>query len=276
MTKPFDILYSDLQKALQVKDQRDRGPDRYFAGIGVIRECIGKLRPLGVKFMKDEAKEIEFFRDIWPAFYSKLFLYIRLYGMELRRGIMPADRWPALIGEEEGKAAGHFRNNRKFWLYYRAKVGLIDAHFTRAYSQGSILEPLAMVMDPNGATLASYRAACCLAMYDYCEWLREERAELSVGTVSAADLGYSWGATDADLAEWLFGIQAVGAIRYQGQPAEISRLQKWARLALGKEVANIYDRARVLRSRKKERLAFSKKMAAALEKKWNEADGKFE
>ncbi len=276
MTKPFDTLYSDLQRALQVEDRQDRGPDRYLQGIRVIRECVGKLRSLGIKFMKDEAKEIEYFRDIWPAFYSKLFLYIRLYGMELRRGTMPADSWPALIGEEESKAAGYFRNNRDFWQYYRSGARVIDGQFTRAYSQGRILEPLAIVIDLDAATLASYRAACCLATYEYGEWLREERAELSVGAVSAADLGYSWAATDADLAEWLFGIQAVGAIRYQGQAADISRLQKWARLALGKEVANIYDRARVLRNRKKEKLAFSKKMAAALEKKWNEADGKFE
>jgi hypothetical protein len=276
MTKPFDTLYSDLQRALQLEDRQDKGPDRYLQGIGVIRECVGKLRALGIKFMKDEAKEIEFFRDIWPAFYSRLFLYIRLYLLELRRGTMPADGWPALVGEEEGKAAAFFRNNRVFWEYYRSGARVNDRQFTRAYSQGRILEPLAMVIDPDGTTLASYRAACCLAMYEYCEWLREERAELSVGTVSAADLGYSWAATDADLAEWLFGIQAVGGIRYQGQAADISRLQKWARLALGKEVANIYDRARVLRNRKKERLAFSKKMAAALEKKWNEADGKFE
>jgi len=276
MTKPFDTLYSDLQRALQVRSHQDRGPDRYLQGVGVIRECVGKLRSLGVKFMKDEAKEIEFFREIWPAFYAKLFLYIRLYSLELRRGMTPADGWPALVGEEEGKAAAFFRNNREFWQYYRSGARVIDGQFTRAFSRERIFEPLALVIDPEASTLASYRAAGCLAMYEYNVWLREEQASLSVGTVSAADLGYSWGASDADLAEWLFGIQAVGAIRYQGQPADISRLQKWARLALGREVANIYDRARVLRNRKKERFAFSKKMVAALEKKWNEAEGKFE
>jgi hypothetical protein len=248
MTRPFDILYSDLQRALQQGDRRDPGPDRYLEGIGLIRECVGKLRALGLKFMKDEVKEIEYFREVWPAF----------------------------IGEEEGRVSAYFRNNRKFWQYYRSRAPAIDGQFTRVYDRGRIFEPLAMVMDPEATTLASYRAAGCLAMYEYSEWLREERADLSVGKVSAADLGYGWAATDADLAEWLFGIQAVGAIQYQGQSADISRLQKWARLALGKEVANIYDRARVLRNRKKEKLAFSKKMAAALEKKWNEADGKFE
>jgi hypothetical protein len=124
--------------------------------------------------------------------------------------------------------------------------------------------------------VASYQAACCLAMTAYGEWLREEREMLSSGTTAAADLGYSWGATDADLAEWLFGIHAVGAVRYQGMAADISRLQKWAKLSLGRKVANIYDRGRVLRNRKKERLPFMKKVSAALEKKWDEAEGKFE
>ncbi|HET6256675.1 MAG TPA: RteC domain-containing protein [Puia sp.] len=275
MTKPFDIIYSDLQKGLKAADRRDGGPDRYREGISMIRESIGKLRSLGTKFMKDEAKEIEFFRDIWPAFYSKLFLYIRLYGLELSRGMVPADGWPALISKEEDKAVAFFRSNREFWCYYRGGGGSIDGQFTRAYSRNRILEPLALVIDAD-TTLASYRAACCLAMYEYVEYLREERASLAVGRVSATDLGYSWGGSDADLAEWLFGIQAVGAVQYQGQPADISRLQKWARLALGREVANIYDRGRVLRNRKKERLAFHKKTEAALEKKWNEAEGKFE
>lgn len=275
MTKPFDALYSDLKRRLQIGDQSDGRPELYLHGIGVIREYIGKLRPLGLKFIKDDGKEIEYFRDVWPAFYGKLFLYIRLYSLELQRGLVPVDSWPAMIGAEEGKAAAYFRKNREFWQYYRSGARVIDQQFTRAYSRERILDPLAMVIDTD-ATLASYRAACCLAMYEYLEWLKEERASLSVGQLSAADLGYSWGASDADLAEWLFGIQAVGAVQYQGQPADISRLQKWARLALGREVANIYDRARVLRNRKKERLAFSKKTAAALEKKWNEAEGKFE
>jgi hypothetical protein len=276
MTKPFDTLYADLQRALLQGDRRDPGPDRYLEGIGVIRECVGKLRALGLRFMKDEAKEIEYFKGVWPAFYSKLLLYIRLYGLELRRGMMPADSWPALIGEEEDRVAGYFQNNREFWQYYRSGARVIDGQFTRAYSRDRIFEPLAVVLDPEAATLASYRAACCLAMQDYGEWLKEERAGLSAGKVSAADLGYSWAGTDADLAEWLFGIQAVGVVRYQGQPADISRLQKWARLALGKQVANIYDRGRVLRNRKKERLAFITKMANSLGKKWDEAEGKYE
>jgi hypothetical protein len=276
MIKLFDIWYAELEKALKAGDRSHLGPEKYLYGMELIRERIGKVRLQGGKIIRNEVTEIDFFRNVWPVFHAKLLLYIWLYGIELRRGFVPADDWPAIIQEEERRVDAFFRANRKFWQYYRAGARALDEQFTRAYNRNRIFEPLTMVMDQEGATLASFRAAWCLAMQSYGEWLREERALLSASTVSAADLGYSWGPSDADLAEWLFGIQAVGAIQYKGRPADTSRLQKWARLAVGKEVANIYDRGRVLRNRKKERLAFTRKMASALEKKWDQADGKFE
>lgn len=276
MVKPFDSLYTDLEQALKLADRNHRGPDKYLHGLELIRERIGKLRAQGARFVKGEDKEIEFFRHVWPAFYGRMLLYIRLHDMELSRLTMPADDWPELIGKEEVRVTDFFRVNRDFWKYYQTGARGIDEQFTRAFSQGRIFEPLALIVDQDGATLASYKAACCIAMWDYGIWLREERAGLTVGVAAGGDLEYSWGTTDADLAEWLFGLQAVGAIRYQGQPADMSRLQKWAKMALGREVANIYDRGRLLRNRKKEKLAFIKKIANALAKKWDQADGKFD
>ncbi len=276
MTKPFDALYNDLEKALNLEGRHHQGPDRYVRGIELIRERIGKLRQQGISFIKGEAKEIEYFRGVWPAFYGKLLFYIRLHSLELQRATMPADDWLSVIGKQERGVAAFFRTNREFWQYYASGASILNEQFTRAYSRGRILDPLALLLDQEAVTIASYRAACCLAMQEFGVWLREERATLSVGTISAADLGYSWGPSDADLAEWLFGLQVVGAIRYQGEPADISRLQKWSRLALGKDVANIYDRFKVLRNRKKERLAFTKKIAGALERRMDQAEGKFD
>ena len=73
------------------------------------------------------------------------------------------------------------------------------------------MDPLAVVIDQEGATLASYRAACCLSMHALGEWLQEQRAILSGKMMQRQRGEYSWGASDADLAEWLFGIQTVGA-----------------------------------------------------------------
>ena len=276
MTKPFDTLYADLEKALKLGDRKHRGPERYLRGIELIRQKIGKVRTQDARYIQNGAREVEYFREVWPAFYGKLFLYIRLYGLELRRETSCRDAWSDVITAEEDEVDAFFQQNWEFWQDYRSGAAAITEQFTRAYSTGRILDPLALVLDPEGATLASFRAATCLATFSYAEWLAEERGLLGAGTVSAANLGYSFGRSDSDLAEWLSGLQAVEAIYYNGEPADLSRLQKWSRLAVGREVPNIYDRVRLLRNRKKERLAFTKKTGIALERRWNQAEGKYE
>lgn len=277
MMKPFDAMHQELEKALKLAHKSHTGAERYRRGIDLIQESIVKLRTRWAKLLPCEpAKEIEFFRNVSPVFYGKLLLYEHIYDLELDRDHLPAETWADIIADEEGRVQAFFRRNRKFWKYYRSGAHAINERFTRAYSQSRIFEPLAVVIDRESGTLASYRAAWCLAMDEFGGWLKDERALLSVGTVPAADQGYSFGGTDAELAEWLLGLQAIGGILYNGQPADISRIQKWARLAVGREALNIYDKGRVLRNRKKERLVFTKKIAAALQKKWDHAEGKFD
>src|SRR6185437_5093505 len=163
MTKPFDSLYAELEKALKQNARIRRGPERYLHGIAQIRERIGKVRAHGMKVMRNEAAEIGYFRDVWPAFHAKYLLNIWLYDLELQRGAAPADDWPAILREQENRIVTFFQNNGKFWRYYQA--GGLDEQFTRAYTRERIFEPLAMVMDREGATLASYRAAWCMAMH---------------------------------------------------------------------------------------------------------------
>jgi hypothetical protein len=276
MTQPFDTLFAELEGSLEADQNTHEGAEKFLYMIGVIVNTISKLQRQRAKSIQCQNDEIVFFRDVWPAFYARHFLYVRLYLIELRREITPADAWPGLISEEEERVAAFFQQEAEFWQEYRSGSPAIDNQFTRAYSQSRILDKFALVIDQENATIASYRAACCLEMQGYGKWLQEERGLLAAGTTGAADLGYSFGGSDADLAEWLFGLQAVEAILYKGQPSDLSRLQKWSLMAVGREVPNIYDRGRVLRNRKKEPLAFTKKTEAALKKKWDEANGKFE
>lgn len=273
MKKPFEGLYIQLEKSLAALGREQEGLERYGRGIVMIRERIGEMRVLGRKFVTGRETEVEFFRRVWPVFYGKLLLYIRLYRFEAYRVSLPVEQVPALIAREERRVAGFFRKNREFWMYFRSGTVVLDEQFTRAYSQSRLFDPLALVIDPEGATLASYRAACGLAMEGYMVWLAEEKGRL----LQPEGLGdYTWDPTDADFVEWLYGLLSVGAIRYKGGAADVSRLQKWAKLALGKEVANIYDRFKVVRNRKKERMAFTRRTASALERRMDQAEGRFE
>lgn len=266
----------ELEKSLSGLDRQAAGPDRYGKGIGMIVEKIRVVRGLAGRHMGTRAAEVEYFRHIWPAFYGKLLLYIRQYQFELARLSMPRRAMGRLIRREERRAADFLRDNRAFWMYCRAGSSTLDEQFTRTYSHSRVFDPLALVIDQEGATLSSYRAAWCLAMEGYAAWLAEERERLLMPASQGPGSDYTWNASDADFVEWLNGLFAVEAIRYKGQPADLNRLTKWARWAVGKEVINIYHRFNVLRNRKKERTPFTKRTGSVLELRMDQADGKFE
>jgi hypothetical protein len=113
-------------------------------------------------------------------------------------------------------------------------------------------------------------------MEQYGQWLAREK-EKRLQPLGQEGMGdFSWGSSDADFVDWLYGIQVVGAIKYKVQPADIARLQKWAKGALRIEIVNIYDRFKTLRNRKKEWVPFTKGQVAGLEKKMDEQEGRYE
>jgi RHS repeat-associated protein len=209
--------------------------------VGIISERIRELHRGAGKLPAGREAEVFFFRNIWPGFYSRLFYYLQLYLFELRRLSLPAAALRELIRQEEKKVSRFFRMNREFWMYFRSGAAVLDEQFTRAYSQARIFDPLALVIDQERATLGSYRAAWGMAMERYGGWLagEGERVEHPAGFGPGED--YTLDPTDADFVEWLYLLQNVGAVKYKGEVADISRLQKWAKWALGKEVVNIYD-----------------------------------
>jgi hypothetical protein len=275
MKKPFDTLYANLEKSLNDLERQAAGVDRYGKGILLIIDKIRDMRGMAVKHMGTRALEVEYFRHVWPAFYGMLLLYIRQYQFEVARLSMPARALPRMIRREERKAAEFLGVNRDFWMYCKAESPTLDEQFTRAYSHARIYDPLALVIDQEGATLSSYRAAWCLAMEGYAAWLGEERERGLDLSGRGEGKDYTWGPADTDFVEWLYLLQGVGAVKYKGEVADMSRLQKWAKWALGKEVVNIYDRFKVLRNRKKERMAFTKRAVSALERTMDAKEGKY-
>jgi hypothetical protein len=271
MQKPFDSLYAGMENALRQLGQDLDPLDRNTRALVLVGERIREMTAAAPGVVTSAALEVSYFRDVWPAFYGALFLYAHLHQFEQVSFSSVAEFRTRRVQHELARVSAFFHRNREFWMYYRSGSQVLDEQFTRAYSRQRVLEPLSLVIDPQGATLASYRAARCRAMEGYGGWLAEERDRLS-GPGSVGD--YTWAAADADFVEWLFGLQAVGAIRYKGQPVDINQLTKWGKWALNEEVANIHDRFKVLRNRKKERMVFTRRTAGALEMRMDRAEGK--
>jgi hypothetical protein len=278
MRKEFEALYKSLEGSLSAINPGGPTIVGYARSIDLIRTKIAELRALAGNLNRDKAAEIEYFRRVWPLFYGKLFLYIRMHQFEMNRQSLPAEMAPDLIRREERAIRVFFREHGEFSLYFASGSPVIDELFTRQYSMNRTFDELSLVIDPEGGTVASYRAAWCLAYTGYKTFLEKELDSLlhPGNQDPGADPDYEWAATDADAVEWLYGIHASKAVRYKGQPADIAHLVRLFRLNFRKDIVNVYDRFKALRNRKKDRAPFTRKMLNALEKRMDEADGKFE
>jgi hypothetical protein len=267
MMNPFDGLYAGMEKALGAL--KGEGEGRYAAGLAVIAAAVGDVRKAAAR-IRPGVQEVDYCRHVWPVFHSIWWLHMRLYKLEERRGRSGPGVWERLIADQEGRVAAFWQRNDEFWAYYLAGAQVLDHQFTRAYSRGLILDPRAAMMDREGATVASWRAARCLEAEGLGRWLRGERARLEGGLSLGGE--YTWAGTEAELAEWLLGAQVTGVIHYRGQAADLQRLNQWARGTLGREVKNIYDRIRHLRGRKKTKTAFTERTQIALERRFARAE----
>ncbi len=159
----FFLLYTEMEDRVNGElDLQPEGND-FSKVIHLIVETIRSLQGKVGDFLEDEPSEVLFFRQIWPKFYSRLFFYLLVHEFHFNRMLTSSDQLDDFIREEKEKGAVFLRDNAEFWLYYRSGNSKIDVSFTRRYSASSVFDPLCLVLDPNGATLASFTAAWGLA-----------------------------------------------------------------------------------------------------------------
>jgi len=276
MKKEYARLYESLNTALK----QMTGNDLTASGkaIDLIREKILELRPLIRKGFGSQADEIDFFRNCYPAFYGKLFFYLKRHQWESTRLALPATTHQALLRQEQRHLSNFFREHAEFIRYYQSGSKAIDDQFTRQSSLARIFDELSLVIDPEVGTVASYRAAWVLAYAEYKPFLERELARILTPEPAAAgiDQGFTWDSTDADAVELLAGLESTKAVKYNGTPASLIQLTRLWKTVFGREILNPHDRERLLRNRKKQPMPFFQKILTNLRKKWDQAEGKFE
>jgi len=277
IVEPYDGLYAELERSLKGTGGTLQRAEGYLRGIGLIREGIEKLRILATKHIRKEADEIGFFRNVWPVFYAKLFLYIWLYRIGMRREIVSADEWPAVISAEESRAESFFRRNLDFWWYLRSGAAVINEQFTRAYSRHRIFDPLAMIIDQDLATLASCRAARGLAFEEYLVLLKGDLRTPadSMGESGYQEAEFEFDGTDAEGQEWLMELHASKVIRKRGgEHLNVSELNRWFKYNFGHEFGKLFDKLNILRNRKIDPLRFLHKRMRATEQWMEKKNGR--
>jgi RteC protein len=216
----FEALYLRLESTLEELDSA-MGAEGREREVGLVLAAIGELRAGLPAVLADRESEIAFFYAIWPRFYGKLFYYSLVDRFELDRAINSAEALPVLVQREERRAICFFRKYREFWGHFKRGSSLIAEQFTRAYSRSCQLDPLSQVLDPEGATVASHRAAWGLAFEEYRLYLARVANE---GTAVAGSQ-FEWKETKSAAVELLKAQAEKQSIYINGRPATAAQLK---------------------------------------------------
>lgn len=220
--KRYDDLYTRMEEDLaEATDGQVIGTDGL--AIAITREKIRELKEMAGGSFADREAEIHFFREVWPRFYARLFLLLLVHRFELDRLGLPVGAISALMRREEKKVVRFFRQYRDFWQYYRSGSPLIEGQFVRVYSQNCVYDPLSQVLDPEWATLASYRVAWGLAYEEYLSFLRDEKD--GGASVAADGVRYEWKESKSAAVELIKSQAEAGSIYINGKPATSMQLK---------------------------------------------------
>lgn len=257
----FEELYEQLESGLA-----DLG-SAMSAGwsgraIGVVQTSIDALKGIDLaSILVDREAEIAFFYRVWPRFYSKFFLCSLVACFELDRSIHPGAALSALLRREERKCTAFFRENREFWGYYKLGSAHIAHEFTRAYSRACILDPLSLVLDGEGGTVASHRAAWGLAFEAYRGYLRHVACE---GPTVSGD-AFEWKETKSAAVELLKAQAEKQSIYVNGRPATAAQLRADFEARYGVDLKDFDKLLYAGDTRKKEATPYLNELAAAFE-----------
>lgn len=219
--KPFQGLLASLEEDGARAEAAPSRIDGYSRAILATRERISQMQALAPKALRSRDGEVTYFREIWPRVYGQLFYYQRVHAFYMERSALPPDRLAGMIRREELEAARYFRVNREFWLYYSSRSPVIDGQFTREYSRACVYDPLCLVIDATGATLASYQAAWGLAWERYISFLGKQKEGPATGE---REHRYEWKETGSAAVELMKAQVEAGSIYIDGVSATMAKL----------------------------------------------------
>lgn len=115
-----------------------------------------------------------------------------------------------------------------------------------------------------------------LSLMGSLHWRIVEGQNLTSGSNNGGLEEYTWSCSDADAVEWLYSLHEAKVISHNGEPADIAHLGRWFQMNFRKYIVNIYDRFKAIRNRKKDRVPFMRRLFEGLEKRMDQADGRYD
>jgi hypothetical protein len=206
-------------------------------------------------------EEIQFFKEIWPKFYSFFLYYQKLHAIEINRPVGHRSHEETFLYKELEHLKDFFEENRFIYHYYRASATYLDEKLFTTFAsndQVTVLTP-----DPHAdnkfTTQYSDIVARIIAHDRLQKYLQQEISKLQAGHLpepaqAPPSTGFLWTGAKVWLGELIYALHAAKVIN-NGQ-THLNKVAEQLSHLFNIPIGNIYKMLEEIRLRKKNPTAF--------------------
>lgn len=226
--------------------------------------------------------EIHFFKETKPKLFSKLIYFRKIYQLELNKPVSGYKTIRAYLEKEHDQINLFCNKNVEFIQYYRSGSGqtiLDEYYFLRGRREIELnLESFYFERDPKFSTHFDFKVARLLANDMLAAHLNYQLSKLKYleeNNCYQDDLELptaNWSDKKTALAEIIYGIYEEKSVN--GGDIEIKTLANIFGRVFKVDLSDIYHTFLEIRGRKTNRTEYLNRLAKALNKRMDEADGK--
>jgi len=279
------LIIEDLEKNLvELKSDTDHILISSEKAIVCCKTALTQMREIVIENgFRNEADEIEFFKNIKPNVYSKLLYNTEVFKVESKRPNSSNKVQRKFLIEEMNKIQSFTNDNLEFFQYYRSNTTNLDDHFfVRGKSDIRLyLSSVHFMIDEQFCTSHDYTVAFIKAYDMLSIYLKRElvRLDTKYGTDEILELekellnsGLFWTETKVALVELIYAINSTGALN-QGV-SDIKVIAGVFEKIFHVELGDPYHFYAEMRLRKKERTKFLDLLKFHLIKRMDETEKK--
>lgn len=278
MNEKCKALLAELEEQLKfISLETDSPLTVAELSISVTEKTLDSLRSFIAKYkFRSTAEEIHFFKELKPAFCSRLFYHISVYNIETRKPNGGYKVIKKYLQNELDKLKRYFDNNLDFYKYYRTGSNYLDhKYFVRGKHDIRLsIETFHFETDPKFSTSHDHRISTILSHDLLQVYLEDSLAELEKKEPKKSEVNHksesTWTASKASLIELLYALESEGAINHGN--AELKEIATTLEKAFNIDLGQYHRTFLELRMRKGGRTKFLDGLRDSLTKRMDNAD----
>lgn len=271
-----EILLTDLDSQLQLI--RLENEDIIKAAELSIKALLSVIEKLKVFVLendfKNEAEEINFFKNIKPHFISKLIYYNSIFKIETKKPHCREKNIRKYLNNELDKLKLFFDNNLEFYKYYRTNSTFLDDKlFLRdKYDIKLSLDTFYFQTDQTFSTSHDYKVAKIIANDLIQVYLEDQLYNSTQKVKKIASQKLKWTGSKSAMIELIYALYYQGI--FDNGNSDIRLIAKYFEDTFNIDLGNFYQTYLELRTRKVNRTKFLDVLREGLIKKMDEQDEK--